>query len=78
MFINSQVGLLSPEKLANYAVLAACLSNRWGSVCGIIQVTMLPAGSASRWTLAGSDGRGRWRRGIRREKGNVLSGRNRV
>jgi hypothetical protein len=37
MFINSQVGLLSPEKLANYAVLAAGLSNRWGSVCGIIQ-----------------------------------------
>jgi len=37
MFINSQVGLLSPEKLANYAVLAAGLSNRWVSVCGIIQ-----------------------------------------
>jgi len=36
MFLNSQVGLLSPEKLANYAVLAAGLSNRWGSVCGII------------------------------------------
>jgi hypothetical protein len=36
MFINSQVGLLSPEK---YAVLAAGLSNRWGSVRGIIQAT---------------------------------------
>ena len=39
MFINSQGGLLSPEKLANYAVLAAGLSNRWVSVCGIIQAT---------------------------------------
>jgi hypothetical protein len=28
MFINSQVGLLSPEKLANSAVLAAGLSQR--------------------------------------------------
>jgi hypothetical protein len=34
MFINSQVGLLSPEKSA---VLAA--GNRWGSVRGIIQAT---------------------------------------
>jgi hypothetical protein len=37
MFINSRGGLLLPEKLANCAVLAAGLSNRWVSVYGIIQ-----------------------------------------
>jgi hypothetical protein len=40
MFINSQgsrVGLLSPEKLANSAVIAGGLSQASGSVSGIIQ-----------------------------------------
>jgi hypothetical protein len=39
MFINSQVGLLSSEKLANSAVLAAGLSQASGSAGGIIQST---------------------------------------
>jgi hypothetical protein len=34
MFINSQVGLLSPEKLANSATLAAGLSQALGSASG--------------------------------------------
>ena len=37
MFINSQVGLLSPEKLANSAVIAGGLSQASGSVCGVSQ-----------------------------------------
>src|SRR5260370_34969861 len=36
MFINSQVGLLSPEKLANSAVPADGLSQASGSADGII------------------------------------------
>ena len=36
MFINSQVGLLSPEKLANSAVPAGGLSQASGSADGII------------------------------------------
>ena len=39
MFINSQVALLSPEKLANSAVLAAGLSQASGLAGGIIQST---------------------------------------
>ena len=39
MFINSQVGLLSPEKLANSAVLAAGVSQASGSACGFIRST---------------------------------------
>jgi hypothetical protein len=39
MFINSQVGLLLPEKLANSAALAAGLSQASGSAGGIIQAT---------------------------------------
>jgi hypothetical protein len=35
MFINSQVGLLSPEKLANSAMLAVGLSQALGSAGGI-------------------------------------------
>jgi hypothetical protein len=37
MFINSQAGLLSPEKLANSAMLAVGLSQALGSAGGIIQ-----------------------------------------
>ena len=39
MFINSQGGLPSPEKLANSAELAAGLSQGSGSAGGIIQST---------------------------------------
>jgi hypothetical protein len=39
MFMSSQVGLLSPEKLANSAVLAAGLSQASGSAFGFIQST---------------------------------------
>ena len=37
--MSSQVRLLSPEKLANSAVLAAGLSQASGSACGFIQST---------------------------------------
>jgi hypothetical protein len=40
MFINSQVGLLSPEKLANSAVLASGQSQRLESPGGIIRATV--------------------------------------
>jgi hypothetical protein len=39
MFINSQVGLPLPEKLANSAVLAAGVSQASGSASGFIQST---------------------------------------
>ena len=39
MFMSSQVRLLSPEKLANSAVLARGLSQASGSAGGIIQST---------------------------------------
>ena len=39
MFMSSEVRLLSPEKLANSAVLAAGLSQASGSACGFIQST---------------------------------------
>jgi hypothetical protein len=43
MFINSHLGLLSRENLANFAVLAAGLNQALGTAGGIIQAIALVA-----------------------------------
>jgi len=55
MFTNSQVGLLSPEKLANSAVLSACLSQVPGSQARLWRIDWYGGERFERETLGRSN-----------------------